>query len=214
MIPTARIDAIREEVKKVISTTTEEFMAQPESQATDDETNIEGAQQFVEAVEKENACQKEEERTEDNLETLMSTAITEFEDTNPIRRPKIPKVNTSKKLAKIIDLMNTKILPAYISNCHSIEQLHLIVYCGAVTIVRAVGIDFNCEQRPSRKNPNFIPKWERRLNNKIKYLRQDIAQLVEYVKGVRSRKLTKKSEEDNAEAWYPHATRRTQQLSL
>lgn len=145
----------------------------------------------MEAVNNDIACRKEEKRTEDNLDTLMNTAITEFEDTNPISRPKIPKVNTSKKLAKTIETMNTKILPTYISNCHSIEQLHLIVYCGAVTIVRAVGMDFNCERRTSRKNPSFIPKWERQLHNKIKCLRQDIAQLGEYVKGVRYRKLTK-----------------------
>lgn len=40
LIPKARIYAIREEVKKAISTSEEDLMAQPESHATDDEANI------------------------------------------------------------------------------------------------------------------------------------------------------------------------------
>ena len=66
----------------------------------------------------------------------MRRAVTQFEGTKPTGRPAIPRINTSKKLAIMAVIMNTDVLPSYIKLAMDLESWNMLVYCGAVAVVR------------------------------------------------------------------------------
>lgn len=116
-----------------------------------------------------------------------------FNDTDPTQRPYIPKQNTSKKLASIVEHINTEILPNFLSNDQDFTITHQIIYCAAYTTAITNGSRIREESTQNYIQPQ-TPAWQKRLMNKIKCLRQDIGRLTQYIKGNRGRKLVSRIE--------------------
>ncbi|CAH2020482.1 unnamed protein product [Acanthoscelides obtectus] len=66
------------------------------------------------------------------LITEMGRAYAEFDGTNPLERPPLPKLKSSRKLAVVLCQLNKQILPEYLAHSNCIEQLHTLIYCAAV----------------------------------------------------------------------------------
>ncbi|GBP96556.1 hypothetical protein EVAR_91098_1 [Eumeta japonica] len=124
----------------------------------------------------------------------MRMALTMFEGTNPVCRPKIPKINAFYKVAEIIEIMNKEIIPPYLATIYNLEQIHLILYCAAVTVVKTLGLRFGQESEMRQNWKSVVPAWERRLIQSVENLRKDIAKVEALVKGANTAKLRRKVE--------------------
>ena len=116
-------------------------------------------------------------------------ALLEFENTDPTLRHIIPKQNTSRKFAEIINIINKHVLVDYIKTHHTFPEIHTAIYCAAVAAVRTNG----GRTRPQYANsikPESIPPWKKRLHQRIEKLRKDIGRLTQYAKGNNSKRLT------------------------
>lgn len=119
---------------------------------------------------------------DDRVTTEFSRALAEFDGTDPTRRPKLPKLRTSKTTNNIIAAVNT-LLQERSRNCGSLEQLHLLVYCGAVTVLRSHNQQV---RRPkseySDNNKSVKPWWQRRIEGAIDNIRRELSRLTEFCK--------------------------------
>ncbi|KAI5699786.1 hypothetical protein M8J75_008718 [Diaphorina citri] len=79
-----------------------------------------------------------EDDLEKELVELFKEATQKYMGMDPTKRPWIPKQKTSQKFAKIVDLMNTKVLPANMK-VEKFEDLHDGVYCAAITAAKCNG---------------------------------------------------------------------------
>lgn len=146
----------------------------------------------------------EGERPENNMTTIEEQHIKDLKDRlhttcqkysgmDPTKRPRIPKQKTSVKFAKIVDTLNTYILPEF-PPTNSFSELHDLVYCTAVTAAEANGARIiEAYQENSTQRPNRLPPWQRRLMNKIETKRAEIGRLQQYRRGNPSRKLRERT---------------------
>lgn len=134
--------------------------------------------------EPENALNIEREREPED-ENQMYRQVREkfydnlqvFTDTDPTLRPRIPKVNTNKRISNILGIMN-RILAEELTERTSFLQIHLQIYCAAATVVEMSGLQLK-EQSRGRKNRHNPepPKWQKRIQDKINKFRTCIARL-------------------------------------
>lgn len=123
------------------------------------------------------------------LTHMFQTTLTEYTGLNPTSKPHIPKLHTSKKLAQVVDALNRNVLPACLDDDTTFVELHNLVYCAAITVVKFLGGRIN---NPTHYNDtNTMPNWERRLQNKIDGIRRDLARLQQYKSGIRSSRLVR-----------------------
>lgn len=190
LVPETRLNTIKREVEQ-------EIHNHPDLQNID--ANIEEPEvQPILDIQDTNPAntQQVDNELHQEVTTQMARAVLEFTGTDPLSRPSLPKVNSSKKLGKVLELMNNQILPNYFAGADTLEKLHEVIYCAATAIVRAMGVKIRPSQEPNSVRAELrVPPWERRLQTKIDALRRDIGQLTEYHRGVRSRKLKKRVEE-------------------
>ena len=66
----------------------------------------------------------------EGLRIEMRQAVAQIEGTEPMRRPAIPRVNTSKNLAIMVAIMNADVLPPYIELAVDLESWTMLIYCG------------------------------------------------------------------------------------
>lgn len=114
-----------------------------------------------------------------------------YDKSNPIDRPRIPKINTSKKACRIIELLNNNIIPPFVQASEDLETLQTIVYCAALTTGSILGKKI-CIDQPQRQTQQVFKvkkKWLDRIDAKIKDLRSHISSLNEYIGGNNSRRL-------------------------
>ena len=94
--------------------------------------------------------------------------VTQFEGTEPKRQAAIPRIDTSKKLAIMVAIMNADVLPPYIKLAVDLESWNMLVYCGAVAVVRMLSMDVEVEAASRRsRGPRSMPPWELRLAKKL-----------------------------------------------
>ncbi|CAK1593328.1 unnamed protein product [Parnassius mnemosyne] len=125
----------------------------------------------------------------ENIQELFRMAIDKFRNTNPTKRPYIPKQKTSKRLAQIVDFINTEILPNYISREQDFETTQTIIYCAAYTAAISNGTKIRDTNTLPTQIRNKEPAWQTRLTKKVQDFRRDIGRLTEYIKGNRSNRL-------------------------
>ncbi|XP_047019155.1 uncharacterized protein LOC124637519 [Helicoverpa zea] len=128
----------------------------------------------------------------DDLEKIkdqFKNTFDRFRNTSPTDRPYIPKQKTSRRLAVIVDVINTKILPQYIARDQDFETTHTITYCAAYTAAICNGAKIRESVLPTQPTQTRKPAWQKRLEKKIESLRRDIARLSEYARGTRSNRL-------------------------
>nr|XP_026490718.1 uncharacterized protein LOC113396867 [Vanessa tameamea] len=127
-----------------------------------------------------------------DIEQTFKQAIEYYSNINPTNRSLIPKQKSSKKLAKIINYINEKILPEHINKETEFKSIQTIICCAAWTAAKLNGAKIQIPHiERSNQNQERKPKWQIRLERKIKDLRRKIGRLTQYMNGNRSRKLTK-----------------------
>lgn len=114
--------------------------------------------------------------------------LNEFENTDPTKRPKIPKVQYGKRTMETIDKINT-ILRNHIQNneVKDLEELGTLIYSAATLVTRELKIKSNIQLKPPKP-----PTWMTRLNNKKTKYRESIGRLQSYVNGNNSELMLKK----------------------
>lgn len=131
-----------------------------------------------------------ENETTRDLRMEFTRALLEFEGTNPLVRPSIPRQNSSRRLAIAAELMNNMILPNYLEqHASTFDELHTAIYAAAVAIVRLTGGEIVVSRPPGRLLQKKGPAWMHRLTSQIKELRGQIGRLTQYIAGNRSKKV-------------------------
>lgn len=139
--------------------------------------------------------QDDNNETIEKLTTEMTKAMMEYNRTDPLSRPVLPRLRSSRKLGLLLNIMNNRIISDYLLEVHTLEDLHTVLYCAATAITRIVGVKILSRAESNiRKKQREMPNWERRLNNKIDNLRKDIGHLTEYQNGIRTTKIKKSAE--------------------
>ncbi|KAK7792843.1 hypothetical protein R5R35_004418 [Gryllus longicercus] len=101
----------------------------------------------------------EVERLVESLKMGMSEAMLQFEGTDPTMSPALPEANTSRRMARIIDIMNCEVLPEEIKMAQNLQSLHLSIYCTAVVVVKS--LEINCDKLTRKKQTGrMMPPWE------------------------------------------------------
>jgi hypothetical protein len=91
----------------------------------------------------------------------------------PNARQTLLRVNTSAKLAQVIENLNSNIIPAYLNEDQDLEEIHMYVYTAAITAISLVGGKILEQQI----KPKIVKedRWEKRLTNKTYKLRRELA---------------------------------------
>lgn len=192
LIPEARLAQIRQEVARELQ------MCESEDPAPQPAHDI---QELVDQMEKDhpdsdtdsapNVCLEvaPENQASRKLMFEFKAALMEFEGTDPLLRPSIPRQSSSRRLAEATRVMNSAILPVHLmENVKRFGDLQTSIFSAAVAIVRATGGRVSGPQRspPPRKKK---PAWEYRLSREVENLRIQIGRLHQYIAGNRSRKM-------------------------
>ncbi|KAL3284033.1 hypothetical protein HHI36_018203 [Cryptolaemus montrouzieri] len=111
------------------------------------------------------------ELTDNSIRELRRVSL-EYNDTNPLFRPQLPKMNPSKKLAVAIYISNTETWPEYELDARTLDSLHTLIYCCTLAAAIEMGAEIHTRRNISRtrRQPN-TPQWERQLSKKIRALR-------------------------------------------
>ncbi|XP_055615105.1 uncharacterized protein LOC129761411 [Toxorhynchites rutilus septentrionalis] len=121
----------------------------------------------------------------------MDAAVNQFYGTHPLTRHKIPKLQYSHRLTSAVQVLDQEVLPVYLEVVENLEELQFIVYCGAVAVVRTLGMrTFHQDDRQNRVlSKKTKPAWMRRLEGRIQTLRVKIGRLTQYKRGSRPKRL-------------------------
>ncbi|CAH2108322.1 unnamed protein product [Euphydryas editha] len=94
-----------------------------------------------------NAANKIQEDLAQKIKDQFVSTTEKFINTDPISRPFIPKQKTSKKLAMIVEYIDSKILPDYLNNEQNIHTLHTIIYIAAYTAATCNSAKINIDRQ-------------------------------------------------------------------
>ncbi|XP_050556597.1 uncharacterized protein LOC126911787 [Spodoptera frugiperda] len=127
------------------------------------------------------------------IDETFQQALEHFKTTSPTNRNYIPKQKPSKNLARIVSYLNQTILPENVDRDTNFNTFQTIIYCAAWTAAKVNGARISLEPREGvrTQKKEYRPKWQRRLEKKLKDLRTKIGRMTQYVNGNRSRKLRK-----------------------
>ncbi|XP_030760815.1 uncharacterized protein LOC115885926 [Sitophilus oryzae] len=126
------------------------------------------------------------------LDYLYESNLIKFYGSNPNLRPSLPKIKYTAQTTTIIERVNA-ILCDKLKTSFNLEEIHVHIYCAALTCLTQNGQDV--AQRP-KENKKPIPPWEKRMSDKISRLRRDIGRMQQLSKGNDSETLLKKISED------------------
>ena len=120
----------------------------------------------------------------------MDEAVTQFRDTDPMSRPRIPKLQYSRNLTSTLQVMNDNVLPMHLELVQNLEELQLVVFCAAVATAKCLGYRLTPRgDPPQHLRDRRVPPWQRRLESRISKKRAAIARLIAYRNGTRTSKL-------------------------
>ncbi|KAG6439145.1 hypothetical protein O3G_MSEX000525, partial [Manduca sexta] len=122
------------------------------------------------------------------------TTLMLYSGMDPASRPRLPKLKYNSKVVKLIQLFNNIILNDFIFDDTKLIDLHTIIYCTAVVISEELGYQIQSDNTTVGHKEKSKAAWQIRLERNIEKLRVDIGRLTQYVKGNRSRKVTKRVE--------------------
>ncbi|XP_054744487.1 uncharacterized protein LOC129248901 [Anastrepha obliqua] len=110
--------------------------------------------------------------------------------------PHLPKLNTSRKLGKLVDYYNAVVLPETLNEEISLEELIIVIYCVAKTISEII-TNKHFENNQHNQKPKHSkstdksnkPKWLIRLDKNIEEHRRKIGKITALVGGNTSGRL-------------------------
>lgn len=116
----------------------------------------------------------------------IETNIIKYQGLNPVNWTPLPKLMFKKDTNDIINTVNLQ-LEQHICVTSTLEDLHLLVYAAATTV-----ITLNkqlTENRTNHKRENYKPKWQIRLENKINTIRGDLGRLTQFCRGNQTKQI-------------------------
>jgi hypothetical protein len=130
---------------------------------------------------------------EDKIRLEFEKALEKFQNSKVEERPRLCKVNTSKKLSLAVNAMNTKILPRYLLDSgKDINRIINLLYCAAVAVTSYAGKNvFVRTVKGEKKKPKFMVRIESQINKKM----SEVGRINEILKGNKSEKLKGKVEQ-------------------
>lgn len=211
LIPATEIERIKQEVQGSINVTnTNETTTQNTHVVTTVESPI--SNNITEEMEEMPNIPTPTENYKQELRNKFEQYLTEYTGVDPNTRPRIHRQSTSKKLAILINIMNTNILPEIISANTTLTDINTIVYSAALAIINTNNPKYKICYR-NKKPDNLPPEWQTRLQKKIDSTRSDIARVIAYKSGNPGRKL-KKEIENIKQKYKQHAQYNTENKNL
>ncbi|XP_066248158.1 uncharacterized protein [Euwallacea similis] len=150
LVPPARLNTIKQEVKRELLYTrhnNDSDETDSDIGNNDENGNDRAPPELLEQhVVLNEGCESNEStidhaNTVEALFTEMRKLIAEYDGTDFLSRPPLPRLDTSRNLGIALALMNSRILPHYVTKSDTLEHLHMIIYCAASTIaVRDLGV--------------------------------------------------------------------------
>lgn len=127
----------------------------------------------------------EKDERKEALREALETNLAKWNGSDPTKRESLPKLQIDRETRKNITVIN-EILLDYVDNTESLEQLHTLIYCAALTIVLQNKKKIHKE---TVDHTNRKPKWQIRIEKRIDTLRRNIGKMTQYVGGNRARKV-------------------------
>ncbi|KAF2901858.1 hypothetical protein ILUMI_04333 [Ignelater luminosus] len=110
---------------------------------------------------------------------------------DPTKRERLLKLRFNKKTPLIIHEIN-RIIQNKIDKDMNIEEINSLIYCGAISTIHLHSqTPYVLNSKPIRNQINK-PPWQKRIERKIEYLRNDIERLMAFKKSNSSKKLERK----------------------
>lgn len=122
------------------------------------------------------------------IDEEIQANITKWTGINPENRPQLPKLIYKKDTFTIIFTVNAQ-LENYLYNTDTLEDIHLLVYAAATTVLKQN--KQLTQNKTNHKTKQAKPKWKIRLENKINNIRKHIGRLTQYCKGNHSKPIIK-----------------------
>lgn len=135
----------------------------------------------------DNGTKKGEDEMEKNIRHEMETNLLIWKNSDPTKRPALPKLQYKTNTQNLIKIMNNQVINTVLDDSCTLEDIHTTIYAAATTILTLNNQKISPTQR---KISNEKPRWQRRLENKIINLRATIGRLTQYTMGNRSKKNT------------------------
>lgn len=195
---------IEEEVKKEIATNQRIQQALNQTTETDEtfteqtENNMNQTQHTAdteEIVESQERNQEQPKTTETYTEPDQGTLTLKFQEnlvrysnTDPVSRPKLKKIKPNYTTFAAIKTVNN-FIEKKIKTVDSIEEVHMIVYSAAKTI-----LDETTPHIKMNENTNQTlkePKWKARIERKINKIRSKLTKINEWKRGKANRRTKK-----------------------
>ena len=129
---------------------------------------------------------------DEELSAKFYSLIELYNNTNLNTRPHIPKLRFGKETDKYIFELN-KILENYLLTPRDLYEVHLAIYCAAVTVIETSGQQtFHKNSTAKQEKRTYIPAWRRRLEDKINYFRAQVDIISQYLQHNHTRKILNK----------------------
>ncbi|KAF2903383.1 hypothetical protein ILUMI_02806 [Ignelater luminosus] len=140
-------------------------VAESVAQEVESETHVLEAQQ-INRIKRERKVISQN----DNFETELVARLVQWTGTDPNKRKPIPRLTYNKRNHEIVNRMNAIFLK-YVSIESTIEDIHLLIYCAALTINDLTKTATPLNQLHKKKQK---PKWQIRIEKRTQTLRADI----------------------------------------
>lgn len=204
LLPQAIIDEIKEQVRKEISQKQEEITPDDIYNQNRNQNQHETIRSQNQNEQTNNQCehdplatqteQKEEIPPDANyfkeLEAKLNEIFIKYCGTDPTQRPQLPRQSSSKKLAIITAKVN-QLLPSFIKNIGTFEELHALLYSAAMVCATENGAKIKLCGRKCKKQATTTPQWQIRLEKKVANLRSSVNRLHQYQNGNNTKRLEK-----------------------
>ena len=127
---------------------------------------------------------------EHKINVQFELAVKKFESVSLENRPRLCKISSTWKTGLALFIVNNRILPRYIDEQISLEKLQLLMYCTAVAVTSYVSkrVFVQDTRKVNNVKPIHIVRLETRINKKM----AEYSQISQYIKGVRTNKLSNK----------------------
>ena len=177
--------AEREEIKKEIANKSTQQLIR----STETNEAIISQPEEIQELEED---QTEKLEMQERIEREFEQAEKEYYGVEPEKRPLVPKLRPNAKLRKILQIINTAIIPKRIQPGMTLIELADLTYCPAITTVRTLNVklrDRYTESNRGGRTGEFKPQWQRRIEKQIEDIRVKLGRLTQYQNGNRSRRL-------------------------
>ncbi|XP_028163341.1 uncharacterized protein LOC114354934, partial [Ostrinia furnacalis] len=132
-----------------------------------------------------------DEQLNTKITITFKTALNTYTNTDPTKRPHIPKQKVTKKLRYIVDYINTELIPTHLTSEDDFMTTQTVIYCAAYAAVVNNGAKvYQNDGNNNLPKKNRMPFWQKRLTNKIADFRKYIGQMTEFIGGNRSWRLS------------------------